>query len=308
MVATTGGLVALLLWSTTVALMRSTTEAFGQLGAAAATYAVAGGMGLVRLALSGERRRRVRRMPAKYLLGCGALFAVYVFVVFMALGRAHNRQQALEVGLVNYLWPALTILFSVLLLRVRASAWLIPATLLCLWAIYLGIRPEHGSSASFWRNVSLNPSAYGLALVAATTWALYSTLARRWAHAEDGGAMDFFLAGTGILLAGTLFLSGGTSGTGGGRGFVEAAFLGAATYVSYGLWDKAMRKGNVLLVAIASYFTPLLSLVVSSFYLRITPPPSLWWGCAVLVAGSLLSWRSVRESNPTGSNETAPAP
>jgi drug/metabolite transporter (DMT)-like permease len=286
--------------------MRSITEALGQLGGAATVYAVAGGLGLARLALSRERRRRVHRLPAKYLLGCGALVACYVLAVFMTFGRARDRQQALEVGLVHYLWPALTVLFSVALLRTRARPWLLPATLLCLLGIYLGLRPaEGGGLAAFAANLASNPSAYAFALLAATSWALYSALARRWARAEEGGGADFFLASTGLLLAIAQSLFGSPAPAPSPRAMAEAAFLGVATYASYGLWDQAMRRGNMLLVTICSYFTPLLSLAVGSAYLKVAPPPLFWAGCGLVVLGSLLSWGAVRTVPPPAPRQGA---
>ena len=77
------------------------------------------------------------------------------------------------------------------------------------------------------------------------------------------------------------------------RAVCEAAALGVATYVAYQLWDIAMRRGNVLLVAAASYLTPLLSTLASCLYLAIFPAPQLWWGCLLLVTGSVTSWLSV---------------
>ena len=53
------------------------------------------------------------------------------------------------------------------------------------------------------------------------------------------------------------------------------------------------EKGNLLLVAACAYFTPLLSTVVSCVYLQVLPGPNLWAGCALIVVGSLLSWRSI---------------
>jgi drug/metabolite transporter (DMT)-like permease len=68
-----------------------------------------------------------------------------------------------------------------------------------------------------------------------------------------------------------------------------------ATYAAYGLWDTAMRNGNLVLVAAGSYMTPLLSTIASCLYLAIVPGPNLWLGCGMLVAGSLLSWHSVSD-------------
>jgi len=55
-----------------------------------------------------------------------------------------------------------------------------------------------------------------------------------------------------------------------------------------------MRKGNQMLVAACSYLTPFLSTVVSTLYLHVAPAVRLWLGCALIIAGSVLSWRSVR--------------
>lgn len=76
----------------------------------------------------------------------------------------------------------------------------------------------------------------------------------------------------------------------------EAGVLGAITALAYALWDVAMRKGNLLLVAACSYLTPLLSTLVSCAYLKVMPGSQLWVGCALIVVGSLVSWRSVFEA------------
>ena len=56
-------------------------------------------------------------MPLKYLIGCDAPFLSYMIALFLAIGLATDHQQALEVGLLNYLWPTLTILLSLLILK-----------------------------------------------------------------------------------------------------------------------------------------------------------------------------------------------
>jgi drug/metabolite transporter (DMT)-like permease len=55
-----------------------------------------------------------------------------------------------------------------------------------------------------------------------------------------------------------------------------------------------MRAGNMVLVAACSYLTPLFSTIVSSIYLGVRPGLALWLGCAIIIAGSFLSWLSVR--------------
>jgi drug/metabolite transporter (DMT)-like permease len=77
---------------------------------------------------------------------------------------------------------------------------------------------------------------------------------------------------------------------------LEAASLGLATALAYIFWDIAMRKGNLVLVAAFSYFIPLFSTLLSSLYLHVTPGLSLWLGCALIVLGSLISWKGVLNS------------
>ena len=293
---TIGGFVAIVLWSTTVALARSLSEQLGPLTAAAAVYGVSGAIAVIHLLLPGGGVRRIRGLPLKYLAGCGFLFVSYMLLLFLAVGLAEGHEQVLEVGLLNYLWPALTILLSVVLLKKRASLLLFPATLLALSGVVVVLTQGADLSwQSFSQNLAANPIAYSLGLGAAMSWAFYSVLARRWAGGEGKGAVDLFLPTTaGVLLLVCCFVDEPRAWS--PSTLREVLFLGVATYLAYGLWDTAMRTGNVVLVAAGSYLTPFLSTVVSCVYLSIPTRSSLWVGCGMLVVGSLLSWLSVSEA------------
>lgn len=293
---TMGGFIAILLWSTTVAFARSLSEQLGPLTAAAAVYCVSGTIAVIHLLWAIRGGQRIRELPVRYLAGCGMLFVLYTLLLFLAVGLAEGRQQVLEVGLLNYLWPALTILLSVVLLKKRASLLLFPATLLALSGVVLVLmQGTRVSWHSFHRNLADNPIAYSLGLGAAVSWAFYSVLARRWAGGERRGAVDLFIPTTGaVLLLVCFFVDEPRAWS--SSSLVEAVFLGVATYLAYGLWDTAMRTGNVVLVAAVSYLTPFFSTAVTCVYLTIATQPSLWIGCGLLAIGSLLSWLSVSEA------------
>jgi drug/metabolite transporter (DMT)-like permease len=287
------GLLAVLLWSSTVALARSMSEQVGPLTAGASVY-VTGGLVLA-IGLSFERGSlsKLRSLPRAYLFGCGALFLAYTFALFLGLGLASGREQAIEVGLVNYLWPALTILFSLVILSKRARFGLIPGTLLALIGIVFVV--TQGSSVS-WQSLSANlagnPVAYALGLAAAVSWALYSNLARRWTRPDSGGGVPLFVISTGLGFWFARLLSPENS-VWSVRVIVEIAFLGVATALAYLFWDIAMRKGDVVLVALCSYLTPLLATVAGCVYLWIVPGIKLWLGALLIIGGSFLSWRSI---------------
>ena len=291
--ATLGGLGAIVLWSTTVAVARSLSEELGSLGSAAAVYGVSGLASLILLLGSRRRRLELGRLPARYLVGCGILFLAYMILLFLALGTARDRTEALTVGLVNQLWAPLTLLFSIVLLGQRAGWLIVPGTILALAGLVLVVTHETAiSPLAFLESLQGNPVAFSLAFGAAITWALYSNLTARWGGGQGGSAVSVFLLATALVLGVVAFLAEEERHWS-ARCLGEAVFLGLATFFSYAWWENAMRKGNVVLVAACSYLIPFLSTVVVCFYLGVAPDPRLWIGCAALVLGSLLSWRSL---------------
>lgn len=298
--ATAGGLAAIVLWSGTVALARSAAEAVGPVTAAAAACGVGGLLSLGSLAGSGARRRSLGALPRRYLLGCGALFVAYMLLLFLAIGSAADRAQTLTVGLLNYLWPPLTIVLSVLLLGRRANRLLGPGLVLALAGIGMVVTAGAGLSwRALARTLAADPAPHLLAVGAALAWALYSTLTRRWAGGREAGAVAVFLPAAALVLAAVAALSAEPRAWT-VRAAAEVLVLGLATWAAYSLWDGAMRRGNVALVAAASYLTPLLSTLVSCAYLAVVPGAQLWLGCGLLATGSLLGWRAVERSASIG--------
>jgi len=288
------GFLAILLWSTSIALARSIAEEVGPLTAGAAVYLTGGSILAGNLLCRDHAVARLLQLPRLYLFGCGALFLIYTTALYLGLGLALDRRQAIEIGLVNYLWPTLTIVFSLIILSKRATVLLIPGTVSALCGIVLVLTQQTELSwVSFFTNLSSNPAAYGLGLVAALTWGLYSTLTRLWGS-DDGGGVPLFIPVTGVALL-LLCLSRGEGGSWSLPVVVEVGVLGLSTALAYLFWDNAMRRGDMILVASGSYFTPLLSTVVSCIYLQVMPGISLWIGCLLIVGGSFLSWYAIEE-------------
>jgi drug/metabolite transporter (DMT)-like permease len=293
--STGGGIGAIVLWSTTFAFARSLSEQVGPLTAGAAAYLIGGVFSVIRLGRAGKPFSRILKLPRQYLLGCGCFFLLYTAAIYVAVGLAKDREQVLEVALINYLWPTLTILFSLPLLKMRSTFWLVPGTALALVGVFLVVtQGAHVTWNSWWEHLLKNPAAYVLALVAAVSWALYSNLTRRWSEPDGDGAVDLFVPATGLVLLAMRLVV--TEPTGWSlRTVAEASGLGIVTMLAYVLWEVAMRKGDLLFVAACSYFTPFLSTLVSCAYLKVSPSPKLWIGCLLLVSGSLVTWRSVSE-------------
>jgi drug/metabolite transporter (DMT)-like permease len=301
-------MLAILLWSFSVAVTRRITEDIGGVTTAAVVYLLGG---LLCALIQWARERRLpdpRRFGRRYLLVCGALFVACLASFYLAIGLCTGRLQSLEIALVNYLWTVLAVLLAVPLLGKRARPWLPLGLLLGVVGIALVITQGSAFSPSaMLDHVVANPAAYGLALVAAVSWALYSNLCRRWGAANREGAVALFMTGTGVaLLVLRLFVSEPTGWT--PRTVVEVVFLASTSTLGYVFWDIGVRRGDFVLLSASSYFTPLLSTLISCTYLRVLSGAKLWLGCALLIAGAVVSRLSVREVQPAADRDpSAPA-
>ena len=219
---------------------------------------------------------------------------------YLAVGWASGPQQAIEAGIINYLWTAATVVFSVPLLGKRARPTLAPGACLALAGIVLVMLPQGWSGAEFLANLRTNALPYALAFVGAIGWGLYSNLSRRWAPPEAPSAVPLFLIAAGLAMA-ALWLAcpAGPVRPTTARTVGELLFMGVAvTSLGYVFWDIAMRRGNLVLVASLSYLSPLLSALMAAFYLGVRPGPGLWAGCGLIVAGAAVCRFSVVDRGP----------
>ena len=289
------GVAAIVLWSCTVAVSRQLSETVGATTAAASMLLLGGGLGCLYAAVVERRLGAIFRLRPAYLLGCGLLFVTYMICLYLAIGLATSRQQAIEIGIINYLWPGLTLAFSVPILgtRVRRS-FALGVVLALLGAVLAPLHLGEYSTAMLGHTLRDHPLPYLLALGAAVSWGLYSVLSRRWG-AAGGGAVPVFALAAGLVLAAIhLGMPERSSWTGVAIG--QVLFMAVCPILlAYALWDRAMRRGNVTLVAALSNFAPLLSTVVSSLYLHVPLGWTLWLSCGLVVLGALLAQRAVIE-------------
>jgi len=294
--ATAAGILAILLWSTSVAVSRSVIEHLGLFTGGGLVHLLGGGIALVFVLARREKRAGLTRLSWRYLLGCGAMFVLYLPSFYLALGWAADRQQVVEIGIVNYLWPSLTLLLSVPILGKRANLWIVPGMMLACGGIILAaVGSEPFSWAALGRHFTGHPLPYVAILVCVISWPLFSNFSRLWAGDADTGAVPLFLMAAGaILLSMRLFVDEDPQWTPG----TIAEFLYAAifpTFLAYELWDTSMRKGNLTLVVVLSYLIPILSTVVSWLYLQVPLPSTMWMACGLVAAGALICKRAVTD-------------
>ncbi|MCA3846272.1 MAG: aromatic amino acid DMT transporter YddG, partial [Burkholderia sp.] len=122
--ATLAGLGAVLLWASVVALVRGVSESLGATGGAAMIYTVASVLLLFTVGFPD-----LSKFPKSYLLWGGLLFVSYELCLALSIGYASNGQQAIEVAMVNYLWPSLTLVAAIVFNKQRSNLLVVPGVL-----------------------------------------------------------------------------------------------------------------------------------------------------------------------------------
>ena len=286
--ATLTGLVAILLWSTMVGLIRGVSEGLGPVGGAAMIYTLSGLVCLVTVGFPA-----IRRFSPRYLIAGSILFVSYEICLALSLGYAHTRHQAIEVGMVNYLWPSLTILFAIFFTRQKANLWVVPGLLLALTGVGWVLGGERGLHvAEIAANVVSNPLSYGLAFAGAFIWAGYCTVTRLYANGQNGITLFVLLTALSLWVK---YLTGDRAEMHFSVPVVTQLLLcSAALGLGYAAWNVGILHGNVTLLATVSYFTPVLSSALAAFMLAAPLSFAFWQGALMVCAGSLLCWYATR--------------
>jgi len=286
--ATLTGLCAVLLWSTMTAFVRNVAEMLGAVGGAAMIYTCASVLLLCTVGFS-----KVSSFPKKYLFFGGILFATYEVFYSLALGYAHNGRQAIEVSIVNYLWPALTILFASLFNNQRYNHFITAGLILSVFGVSLVLGGEHGFNLrEIASNIKSNSLSYGLAFFGAIIWAGYCTVTTKLANGKNGVTLFFMLVAVSLWVK--YFMGNEPAFHLNGRSIIYLLLSASTLGFGYAAWNVGILKGNVTILASASYFTPILSSIFAAIVLSAPLTSSFWYGAVAVCLGSLLCWFSTK--------------
>lgn len=217
-------------------------------------FGLAGGLALLVFLARGEGPalgEALRQPPAGWLLGVGGLFG-YHLCYFVAQQNA----PAANAGLISYLWPLLIVIFA---------GWLLPGERLrgihLLGGVcgFLGAALLVGPDGLDWAGEYA--PGYLAAFAAAFIWSGYSVASRLLARIPTTAVAWNCLGAA--LLALLCHLAWEP------RGWPEGANLWAILALGLGpvgsaffTWDLGMKRGQVRLLGLLSYATPLLSTLV----------------------------------------------
>jgi drug/metabolite transporter (DMT)-like permease len=287
--ATLFGVAAILMWAA-LALLSALAGAMPPFQLTAMCLAIGAVVGLVAMARSSEGLGAFRRLtPAALALGIYGLLGFHA-AYFSALAHA----PVVDVSVITYTWPLMVVLLSFLLPKAKAEAvaattW--TGTALPIFGAVLGFGGAALVPIANAGGLSLSGSAagYGLAVTAAVIWATYSVGSRVVGSAPASVltlpcALSALGAGAIHLATETTVWPQSTSE------YLAIAALGLGPLgAAFFVWDIAMKQGDIRLVGVLSYATPLLSTGLLIAAGKGEASPLLWLAVSLVVAGATLA-------------------
>ena len=269
--ATLAGCGALILWAF-LALLSRLAAGIPPLQLTAMGFAIGGGVGLA-VVLARGQAAALRQGPLAWAHGVGGLFG-YHALYFLAFALA----PALEVNLINYLWPLLIVLLAAPIRGLPLG----PVRLAGVVFGFGGCALLVGTGASF------PPEALAGFIAAAgcaVVWAVYSVTAgtARLARVPTEAVAGFCLATA--VLATVLHLGLEATVAPDARQWLAVLLLGLGPVgTAFFLWDVGMKRGDPRLLGTLAYAVP----VASTLLLIAAGEGELSWRAALatlMVAG-----------------------
>ena len=239
---------------------------------------------------TGRAQKLLQPLPV-WIGGIGGLFG-YHALYFGALRLAPPA----EAGLINYLWPLLIVLCSAFLPGLRLTARHLLGAALGFAGLILVARAPAEANAVVSPTIWLG---YGLALCAAVVWAGYSIWSRTRAAVHSEAVAGFCLVTSFVAAA--------------AHGFIEPTVIPASALewgaivalgigpvgLAFFLWDDGVKRGDLRLLAILSYGTPVLSTGLLVIFGMASLTRELGLACLLIaVAGAVGASRSPQKQRP----------
>ncbi len=288
--ATLIGFSAILQWSTIIGLLKKVSSSISADLAVLFMYSFSA---VLLFALF--RIPNLKQIPRKYLFGSTALFVVYEICFSYAIALAQNAQQAIEISLVNYLWPSMTILMLILFKELNFNKWVILGLGISLAGVFY-IQTGNGAIdlAAVISHMQSNPLSYGLAFVGASLWSLYCVMTKKYSQGHNPISL-FFIATSLVLWLKMLVLHP--------EQFVHIVQIDATTLMymlmvstvtglGYAAWNIGINRGNITMLVTLSYFSPIFSPIMSMWILQTPLSKTFWLGAIMVTLGSFVCWIS----------------
>ena len=127
--ATAGGMLACVIWGSSIAVMGVLAQPLGPLSACGYECLFAGLILMTAVIIRGKRRQ-INMHSLRYYLVCGGFWMANFSLAWLAVSLVREPEQLVVVGMFNYLWPVLTLLGSVVILGKKPQILVLPGIII----------------------------------------------------------------------------------------------------------------------------------------------------------------------------------
>ncbi len=285
-ISTLIGISALMLWSTLVGMLRLSSELFGPIYSVTYIYTFSA---IILFLLYGLPD--FKKASKKFLLISSFLFVTFELCFAFSITFANSSTKSIEMNIIFNIWPTLIIMILALLKEEKINL----LTIVGVTMSFIGIIViNYNKNFNFIDNIIENPLSYFLIFLASLLWAIYCVYTKKYSNGSNGISLYF------MLTAITLWII--TIST---KGlyipqldinsyfvvFITALFLS----LGYLAWNVGIIKGNMPVLIMLSYFSPILSSSFSVVILHSHLSTNFWYGTLIVTFGSLICWFSMRK-------------
>ncbi|WP_291368684.1 MULTISPECIES: aromatic amino acid DMT transporter YddG [unclassified Acinetobacter] len=286
--ATLIGFSAILQWSSIVGLLKKISASIGADLAVTLMYSFSACILLLLFGIP-----KLKQVPKSYLIFAAVLFVIYELCFSYAIALSQTPQQAIEVSLVNYLWPSLTIVMLIIFKEIKFNGFVVAGLAISLLGIVL---TQTGNQSMSWatlsENIQINPTSYLLAFLGASLWSLYCVMTKKYSQGHNPIAL-FFVAITLVLWTKLFFTHDFTAiphfnlST-----CLYILLVSCVTALGYAAWNVGIIQGNITILVTLSYFSPIFSTLISMLILQTRLSSEFWQGAILVTIGSFICWIS----------------
>jgi drug/metabolite transporter (DMT)-like permease len=265
------GIVAVLLWGSNMGFSRILLESLGPFMTSSIEMLFSGGVLLLLMLIQRKSITSLLQLPKAYLISCSILFTINHLALNYGIALCENRSQILIITALNYLWPILTIIVSIPILknRFRKIYFYAGVVITVFSTSYISLQGGSLDPRSIFSDRSW--IAYLSTFIAAVDWAFYSAFVTKFLAGREKSetALPLFMLFDGMIaLILSLVFREKSNWT------IEIWFPLLYTIVfpsllAYLFWDLGISRGNSNLVRFFSLFTVVLSTISSSVILKI---------------------------------------
>ncbi len=279
--ATMIGFSACLMWAL-LALFTAASGTMPPFQMNAICFAIGALPGIALFVARPERLRNLRQPIGAWATGIIGLFG-YHFLYFTALRNA----PAAEASMIAYLWPLFIVLGSSMLPGERLKAVHIVGALIGFAGAALIVSARAGDGAEF--GAAQRYLGYAAALACAFTWAGYSLISRRFGEVPTDVVTAFCIATSLLSLLCHLVLETTVWPANSGQWL---AVLGLGIFpvgLAFYAWDHGVKNGDIQLLGVASYASPVLSTLALIAAGYAEPSWQVLTACLLVPGGALLA-------------------